>query len=165
MSIRYQAHINVEWCNQFGSIKYLFKYINKGPDRVTAALEDEEKDEINDYYDCRYLSSCEAAWRIFKFDIHHRFPAVERLPFHLPDQQSVMFDPTESIDFQFDKVSANTSKFLAWMELNKTDTEAQKFLYVEFPKHYVWNKTDKKWTKRKQGTHIQFFFYTCIIYL
>ncbi|GJS41039.1 hypothetical protein Tco_0566082, partial [Tanacetum coccineum] len=111
---RYQAHINVEFCNQFGSIKYLFKYINKGPDRVTAAIEDEEKDEIKDYYDCRYLSSCEAAWRIFRFDIHHRFPAVERLPFHLPDQQSVVFDPSESIDFQLDKVSANTSKFLAW---------------------------------------------------
>ncbi|GJV27631.1 ribonuclease H-like domain, reverse transcriptase, RNA-dependent DNA polymerase [Tanacetum coccineum] len=83
---RYQAHINVEWCNQFGSIKYLFKNINKGLDRVTTTVEDEEKDEISDYYDCRYLSSCKVAWRIF------------------------------SIDFQLDKVSANTSKFLAWMD-------------------------------------------------
>nr|GEZ34650.1 uncharacterized protein [Tanacetum cinerariifolium] len=80
---RYQSHINVEWCNQVGSIKYLFKYINKGPDRVTAALEDVEVDEIKDYYDCRYLSTCEAAWRIYGFDIHYRFPPVERLPFHL----------------------------------------------------------------------------------
>nr|GEW41954.1 ATP-dependent DNA helicase PIF1-like [Tanacetum cinerariifolium] len=60
---------------------------NKGPDRVTAAVEDEETYKIKDYYDCRYLSSCEAAWRIFKFDIHHRSPAVERLPFYLPNQQ------------------------------------------------------------------------------
>nr|GEZ11872.1 ATP-dependent DNA helicase PIF1-like [Tanacetum cinerariifolium] len=56
--------------------------------RVTVVVEDEEKDEINDFYDCRYLSACEAAWRIFKFDIHHRFLAVERLPFRLPDEQN-----------------------------------------------------------------------------
>ena len=151
---RYQDHINVEWCNQFASIKYLFKYINKGPDRVTAVVEDEEKDKINDFYDCRYLSACEAAWRIFKFDIHHRYPAVERLPFHLPNEHSVCFDPTESIDFQLEKDSANTTKFLQWMETNKVDAKARKLLYVEFPKHYVWNKKDLVWTERKQGKSI-----------
>ncbi|XP_052621075.1 uncharacterized protein LOC111890590 [Lactuca sativa] len=66
---RYQAHINVEWCNQGSSIKYLFKYINKGPDRATIAVDinadsNHEKvvDEIKDYYDCRYISACEASW-------------------------------------------------------------------------------------------------------
>nr|GEY53077.1 hypothetical protein [Tanacetum cinerariifolium] len=77
---RYQSHINVEWCNQIWSIKNLFKYINKGPDRVTAAVDDEEGDEIKDFYDCRYLSACEAAWRIYGFDIHYRRPPVERYP-------------------------------------------------------------------------------------
>ncbi|GJZ77696.1 hypothetical protein Tco_0642368 [Tanacetum coccineum] len=64
-----------------------------------------------------------SAWRIFTFDIHHRFPAVERLQFHLSNKQSVMFDPSESIDFQLEKTSENTSKLLAWMECNKTDVE------------------------------------------
>ncbi|XP_071741246.1 uncharacterized protein [Rutidosis leptorrhynchoides] len=57
---KYQAHINVEFCNQFGAIGYLFKYIHKGNDRVTAAVCDEDTDEIKQYYDCRYVSSCEA---------------------------------------------------------------------------------------------------------
>jgi len=29
------------------------------------------------------------------------------------------------------------------------DTEAQAYLYREFPKYYVWNSKVKTWTKRK----------------
>jgi len=68
--MRYQAHVNTEYCNKSNSIKYLFKYVNKGPDRATMKIgngtsNDEEKtnvDEIKNYYDCRYLSPCEAVW-------------------------------------------------------------------------------------------------------
>ena len=32
----------------------------------------EQIDEIKSYYDCRYISTCEACYRIFGFDIHYR---------------------------------------------------------------------------------------------
>jgi hypothetical protein len=44
-----------------------------------------EVDEIKKYLDCRYVYASEAAWRIFKFDMHERFPIVERLQYHLPN--------------------------------------------------------------------------------
>ena len=109
-------------------------------------------DEIQEYYDCRYLSACEAAWRIYGFDIHYRFPPVERLPFHLEGEQSVIFDASQSIDVTLDKASVNDTKFVAWMELNQTDKKAQKLLYHEIPQHYVWIQEDRKWVERQKGT-------------
>ncbi|RZC28638.1 hypothetical protein D0Y65_000557 [Glycine soja] len=83
----YKTHLNVECCNQSTSIKYLFKYINKGFDRITASLGNQ--DEIKQYLDCRYVSPLEVCWKCFAFPMHARFPAVERLYFHLENQHHV----------------------------------------------------------------------------
>ncbi|GKB05982.1 putative DNA helicase, partial [Tanacetum coccineum] len=42
--VKYGCHINVEWCNQGTLVKYLFSYLNKGPDRATIVIEG----QIND---------------------------------------------------------------------------------------------------------------------
>ncbi|XP_045831339.1 uncharacterized protein LOC123922684 [Trifolium pratense] len=97
--LKYNAHINVEWCNQSRSIKYIFKYVNKGHDRVTAGFYRDANprdntqvvDEIKKYYDCRYLSACEAVWRIFVFDVNYREPSVERLSFHRENEQPIVY--------------------------------------------------------------------------
>ncbi|XP_071574697.1 uncharacterized protein [Temnothorax nylanderi] len=51
------------------SIKYICKYVNKGSDQATFALES-ERDEVKLYESGRYISSSEAIWRILAFPIH-----------------------------------------------------------------------------------------------
>lgn len=146
-----------------GAIKYLFKYINKGHDRVTAAFyensESCEIDEIKMYYDCRYISACEAVWRIFSFDIHHREPAVERLSFHLPGEQCVIFSDADPLEEVLNRPGVERSMFLAWMEANAEFDEAKHITYSEFPTKFVWKQAQKKWSPRKQRFAIGRVFY------
>lgn len=80
---RYQAHINIEWCNKSIFIKYLFKYVTKGPDRSKVFLQriqndsdvpyDEDthtKNEIKEYLDTRYICDKDSMWQILGYDIH-----------------------------------------------------------------------------------------------
>ncbi len=107
LSTKYNAHINVEVCNNIHAVKYLFKYVYKGHDRATIEISRQndnatkgnvvEVDEIEKYLDYRYVSRSEAAWRIFKFDMHERFPIVERLQYHLPNQKMVLFDDDDDV--------------------------------------------------------------------
>ncbi|XP_019175431.1 PREDICTED: uncharacterized protein LOC109170736 [Ipomoea nil] len=144
--LKYKAHINVEWCNQSRSIKYLFKYVNKGHDRVTAEFykrsndEGNEKviDEINMYYDCRYISPCEAVWRLFGFDIQLRAPSVERLSFHLPNQQSMVFTDDDPVENIVNKPTIAQSMFMEWFEANNTFPDARELTYVEMPTRFIY---------------------------
>ncbi|GBP66704.1 hypothetical protein EVAR_79060_1 [Eumeta japonica] len=91
LSKTYNAHINVEFCSSVKSIKYICKYVHKGSDMAVFRVENtnvnappvNKNDEITLYQIGRYISSNEAAWRIFGFPIHERDPAVVQLAIHL----------------------------------------------------------------------------------
>ncbi|XP_057430864.1 uncharacterized protein LOC130723720 [Lotus japonicus] len=157
--MRYQTHINVEYCNKSNAIKYLFKYVNKGPDRVSIEIsnhgkdtnEDEVVDEIKQYYDYRYLSPCEAVWRIFQFYIHDKWPPIHRLAFHLPNEQSITFRDYERIDRVVERSETLDTMFLAWFEANKKYPAGRNLTYAKFPQMFVYDHDARLWKLRKQG--------------
>ncbi|XP_038720029.1 uncharacterized protein LOC120012664 [Tripterygium wilfordii] len=167
--VKYQAHINVEWCNRSRSIKYLFKYINKGPDRARAVIErglqpitavggqqitSAPVDEVKLYLDCRYLSAYEAVWRLFEFKIHYRYPAVERLAIHLPGMNSVLLGNDQDLREIGYEDSISRTMFTQWMTTNSNNVDARELTYVLFPTQWVWNQNKRTWTKRKRGMSI-----------
>ena len=76
----YQVHVNVEYCNKSNAIKYLFKYVNKGLNRVAVGVLKEASsgedarviNEIKQFYNCKYLSACKAMRRTLAYDIYQR---------------------------------------------------------------------------------------------
>lgn len=165
---KYKAHINVEWCNRSSAIKYLFKYITKGVDMATMKIEkkntadtntegDDSKEEINEiknYLECRYLSACEAVWRIFSFDIHEREPAVTRLPLHLPDQQRIVYPEKSNLQNIISRDGIEKTMLTEYFEMNKRCPEARKLTYAQFPSKFVWYSDEKMWKPRQQGFNI-----------
>ncbi|KAG7599001.1 Nucleic acid-binding OB-fold [Arabidopsis suecica] len=184
--LRYRAHINVEWCNQTGSIKYLFKYITKGMDRVSVVVEPNEKsskttttteksdssnsggtskNEIQDFFNCRYVSACEAGWRILKNPIHYRSTSVQRLSFHLPGKQLLYFKADDEVKTVLKKSELQNSMFLAWFELNKRCPKAKDLTYTQIPEYYTWDGKTRTFNMRKRpGKTIGRINYVPLIY-
>ncbi|KAK1388121.1 hypothetical protein POM88_016299 [Heracleum sosnowskyi] len=159
--VKYQAHMNIEWCNQGLLIKYMFKYITKGSDRATIAI-GKFKDancgegkgniatnEVDDYIACRYLSSAEACWRIFKFPIHYRKPVVTKLVFHLENEQQTCFKDDESLPSVVDRINPEATMFIQLFQTNNRDPFARGLTFVEFPEKYLLDEAKKIWKRRK----------------
>ena len=144
---RYESHINVEIVSAVGGLKYLFKYIHKGQDRVLVETSDGKKvrDEIKSYINGRYISSTESDWKIRQYPISYIYPPVKMLPFHLPEEQQIMFQPGDDLEKRA-KASEKTM-LTEFFRLNQTDENANQYLYTEILKHYVWN--EKTFSKRK----------------
>ena len=99
----YECHINLEVASAVHLFQYIFKYIHKGicidgcyisslrmyvgPDRARVQIKDANAivDEIDDFWQARYLSAGEACWRILGFRLTTKQPAVTALPIDTPN--------------------------------------------------------------------------------
>jgi hypothetical protein len=147
LSTKYDAHINVEVCNNICAIKYLFKYVYKGHDRATIEISHQsdnaternvvEVDEIKKYLDCHYVSASEVTWRIFKFNMHERFPVVERLQYHLPNQQMVLFDDDDDVQEVAARSAISRTMLTECFKTNQESKAARSLTFDQFPRQWV----------------------------
>ena len=147
LSLRYNSHINVEIVYSVQCVKYLFKYITKGQDRVVFDLS--QADEVENYVNARYISASEAYWRIYGFSLHHRYPPVMKLECHLPGEQVEFFADGEEQNV-LDR-GPRLTKLEAYFQTNATDPLARNILYPDFPDHYTWVSGQRKWKRRLRG--------------
>ena len=183
--LKYDCHINVEVCSTIRAVKYLYKYVYKGNDRTmikisgtkntTLKTNDSSKaiNEIQEYVDCRYISSIEAAYRLLEFSMHGRFPSVMPLMVHLPDEQYVVFDTNKTVE-ELKKAIKKSKKttLKAWFDNNRKEIETPlseeelgsdvdgnlnprgpDLLYHEYPKYYTFEKG--KFHRRKDNSQWQ----------
>ena len=129
--IQYNAHINVEICSSVQSCKYLYKYVYKGPDMASIAVEKYQKnDEIKKFVNSRFITASECMWRFFGFDIHGQSPSVQHLAVHEEDKHTVVFNeqkPQQALEKE------KKTTLLAWFELNEEDERAHVLKYHEIP--------------------------------
>ncbi|KAF8094778.1 hypothetical protein N665_0353s0009, partial [Sinapis alba] len=157
---KYQAHINVEWFCRTSAIKYMFKYITKGVDRATVLLEkndpggSDKTNEIENFLECRYISTCEGSWRLFAFPIHYNQPNVVKLPVHLPGKHVMVYNEGDNLSEVVSRENIEKTMLTAFFEACATYEEARELTYFEFPSRFVYHSAGKIWAPRQQGEAI-----------
>jgi hypothetical protein len=123
------------------AVKYLYKYVFKGPDRANIKIvhrRDNDTnalyyDEVEDYVEERFISPPSAIYKIFGYPMHGNHVSVTVLPIHLVHGQQIEFDPgKEAIATT---LGANKkTPLMGWFDHNRFRTDGRTVLYADFPK-------------------------------
>ena len=167
LSLRYKCHINVEIVHTVAAVKYLYKYITKGNDRIIINFdndgqprEDVVHDEIQNFLNVRFMSTSEGYVKIYNIPIHYKNISVVKLPCHLENEQMV----TIPEGAQPDQILPPVTKLTAYFEKNKHDDLAKNTTYINMPTFFVWVKGTKDvsghWKRRERGKANECFEFT-----
>lgn len=138
LSMKYDCHINVEYVNSIHPIKYLFTYFYKGPPMASASLKN-PNDEVEKYLSGRYMTACEALWRILGFPLVYRNVPVMPLPVHLPGRETSVF--SDSVRPKNIKINSETklTEFFNFCKINNA-----KIVYDDITIYATWSKVKDK---------------------
>ena len=144
--LKYDAHINLEIVSTVLSVKYLYKYIEKGPDQCLMRLQPTEQekskhDEVTRYELGRYITASEAFWRIYKFPLQWKMPTVNMLAIHLEDEQVMTFSDVDAARNQINS-GPPASTLTAFFDAMTRHPDMRHVVYPDVYQHFTY--TDKK---------------------
>jgi hypothetical protein len=146
----FNAHINIEVSAGIRSVKYLFKYVYKGPDRVAVVIAG-PTNEIQQYIDAQYLSVAEGVDSLLSFKKHTEWPPVTQLVVHLPGQHNVVFNENEDLAIVAERATRQKTTLTAYFAYNAQNVDGQHMVYADFPANHVWKIREKVWLVRQRG--------------
>ena len=171
--LKYQCHLNVEVVGSVASVRYLYKYVHKGPDRAMAAVARTELDECTSFQDMRSFGACESSWRTFAFSMYSRSPGIVRLAVHLEGNQRIQWDQDEA-DGARHAIEGGIprSTLTEWLTMLRHGTadvgtpilpdvhappgtaaaHGWSATYADFPEKFRWTATTRRWTRRTRST-------------
>jgi len=157
---KYRCHINIECVASIKAIKYIYKYIYKGHDRITMEFR-HCQDEVKQYLDARYIAQCEGDWRIKAYEMHSTDPHIYPLEVHLPGKQNVTWneDSADTMNEIVERAATKETTLTAWFLANAQYEEARDLYYQDFPTQFVYNKTTCRWSPRKKEFAIGRMYY------
>jgi len=157
----FDCHCSVEICSNVRAVKFLIKYVCKGPDRAMVRIvrtgeqggdaEEAEQqqpiDEIQVFFEARFIGDSEAAWRTLTSDMVYHFPAVMKLAVHLKNEQPVYFD--DGGEEAAVSGPARDTTLIAFFNLNSApgdyiEPAADTLLYADVPGFFAWQQRTRK---------------------
>ncbi|XP_027157232.1 uncharacterized protein LOC113758663 [Coffea eugenioides] len=154
---KFDCHINVEICSAIEAVKYIYKYIYKGYDKVmyqiTAYQTENIIDEIHNFQSARWICAPEAMWRIFSFDLTNIHPSVMTMHLHLENSQPISFIEDQALQDVLRNERNSRTMLTEFLSMNRTNKRAQDLncLYREFPRYFTWDEGDRIWIDKKRG--------------
>ncbi|XGW25599.1 hypothetical protein V3C99_006756 [Haemonchus contortus] len=162
-------YINLEICGMISAVKYLYKYIYKGPDRARISIENEPTvddnqniDEIKQHLNTRYVCAPQSMYRIFGYSMQSRSHAVFRLAAHLPELQDVQFVQGQEQEY-LAQAQRTFTTLTAFFELNRLCNEMHErgqandftvdprnIYYYQIAEHFTFDPRHG-WTPRSRG--------------
>ena len=113
---------------------------------------EKQVDEITEHVNASWYGDTNSFWRLWEFPLNEMQPSVQKLAIHLPNEQSVIYDPDKvNNEQQIREImeSLKNTTLTAFFKLNDKDEEARQYVYPDILRHYRWIESDKVAERRK----------------